>query len=147
MNGKLDRADQKERMRWVGILLLMAIAGGAAIVWLLPALTGRLESADPERALKILVITLALLFIPFVLAGLIIMGLARRTLVSGRFPPPGVKVIKDTVVLRGSDARRRGYILMVLGLLLTTLSLYGSLAMPFALHKVFEPKVHSQESN
>lgn len=138
MSGKLDRADRKERMRWVGILLVMAIAGGAAILWLVPALTGHLESADPERALKIGVITIALLTIPFVLVGFAIVWLARRTLASERFPPPGVKVIKDTVVLRGRDARRRGYVLMVLGIFLTVLSLYGSLIMPFGLHKLIE---------
>lgn len=144
---KLERADRKERIRWFIILLVMALAGAAAIVWLGPTLTGRLESAEPEKTLRVVVMALSILFIPVAVFGLTIVLLGRRTLSSERFPPPGVKVIRDTVVLEGREARRRGYILTVLGSLLIILSLYGSLYMPFKVYKVFETPLQSGPPN
>lgn len=147
MSEKLERADRKERTRLFIILLVMALAGAAAIVWLVPALLGHLESVEPEKALRVVVMALSILFIPVAVFGLTIVLLGRRTLSSERFPPPGVKVIRDTVVLEGREARRRGYILTVLGFLLILLSLYGSLYIPFKLYKIFETQVHSGGPN
>jgi hypothetical protein len=55
----------------------------------------------------------------------------RRIARTGRFPPPGVSVIRDTVVLEGDAARRRALLiqaiaccLAVLALLLTAAAFY-----------------------
>lgn len=41
-----------------------------------------------------------------------------RIKASLRFPPPGLRVIRDTVIMDGADARRRGILLQVLAVVL-----------------------------
>ena len=57
-----------------------------------------------------------LLLVPVVIGALITFGLGERVKRDRRFPPAGAKFIRDTPILEGDAALRRGTLLQVLAL-------------------------------
>lgn len=122
------------RRRVVILLLLVAAVMGAVIIaglerWL-PAFRDWIAS-DPERAtgrLTILLLVLAAFAdLPLVIAGVYFWRLGQHTIDVGRFPPPGVILLRATTVLTGEAAVRRGraaqvtaFVLFALGIGLVT---------------------------
>jgi hypothetical protein len=111
---EIQRADAGARRRAVLLVVAGAVAGALLIAaferargplraWI------RSEPGPAARRLRLLLllsggVLLAPLF-PFA-AYLWLLG--RRVLRAGRFPPPGYRVIRDTLVLRGRPAVWRG---------------------------------------
>ena len=58
----------------------------------------------------------------------------RRVRLEQRFPPLGVKVIRDTEILQGEAAKRRGYLIEICSLLMGTLFI----AIPIVMYMVLE---------
>lgn len=79
-------------------------------------------TADPSRIdsrLTLLAAGLAAAFaVPTVLVALYFYRLGSGIVRSGRFPAPGMRVVRDTLVLRGTPALRRGRALQFLAALL-----------------------------
>jgi hypothetical protein len=61
---------------------------------------------------------------------------AAQVLATQQFPPPGMRVVRDTTVLRGAVALRRGRIIQGIGVLLVFCSLALAVAA-WRLHSVF----------
>ena len=109
------------------IVLITVFLGGAAILaveyyaaeyptWL----AGKLEALlDSPPALAIAAL---LLLSPAIGAAIYLLLLANRIARAGRFPPPGLAVVRDTPILEGAAARRRAWILRLGSLLLFTLA-------------------------
>jgi hypothetical protein len=70
--------------------------------------------------------------VPIVLIALYIFWLGRRVVSAQRFPPPGIAVVRDTVVLEGRPARIRGYVIQGLAAALTV----AAATLPVAAFKV-----------
>jgi hypothetical protein len=130
MKETVQKADVEHRRKVLRMLILMGLTGLAVIFWGVPAFNQWIESMEPNRAVKTLMLVLVLLFMPLLLAGLYVLRMARMVFAGERFPPSGVKVVKDTVVLEGRRARRRAYLMVVYGLLLIFLALYGAVYFP-----------------
>jgi len=80
------------------------------------------------------VFLVAVVFIsPVIVAGIYLLFLGNRIVRSQRFPIPGHAVIRDTQVLRGLRAIRRGRIIQLLSLLL----LVAAGAIPFLFLAIF----------
>jgi hypothetical protein len=120
----IQKADAGARRRAV----MLVAAGGVVFLLLLAALERyRLPLhdwllSDPERFLQRLVlvsrIAAAALALPMSAFALYLWAFGARVMRAGRFPPPGQRVIRDTPVLEGREARARGRALKVLAVFL-----------------------------
>lgn len=76
---------------------------------------------DPERVREYfayIVGAIAFVFSPLFVFGYYAWQIGVRVIKAKRFPPPGMKVIKDTVVVKGRQAISRGRVLKVCGVIL-----------------------------
>jgi len=105
------RADPGMRRRAIVFLAVLAIAAVVAFLALEQWLAG-LQASDPALAIgtmrHVLRWTFAAMTASLVLFAAYLWLLGRRILVAEQYPPPGMKVVRDTLVVRGEPARRRG---------------------------------------
>jgi cytochrome bd-type quinol oxidase subunit 2 len=108
----------------------------------------QLSKKDPELALEktmlLLKWSLRVVFLSLVGMGAYLILLARRTLRSGQYPPPGMRVIRDTRLRKGNQAERAAISLIVLASLLIVVALFF-LYWPYAFEKTLLKKKGSNE--
>jgi len=130
----IQPADPEARRKAIALLLVMCVLL-LPLLWWLNANLASLESwiAQPEEAAEHAVLAIALLVASGVILLLVVAGyvnqLANSILSTERYPPPDIKVIKDTQIRRGKAARRigkllKGYVVVVL-LLMAALIIVG----------------------
>jgi hypothetical protein len=98
------------------VIVIVAIIGGV-IIYGTTALRPQLEEwvlGDVRGRLTIVigVLTVAAAGPPLALAAYLF-SFGRQVVASGRFPPPGARLLQDTPVVTGDAARRRGRTLQV----------------------------------
>ncbi len=114
MSPEIQPADPVYRVRFLIAMTVVALAGAVGVLYLdgyLTELHALAAESQPLAAGKALRAGRAVLAVVAAGAAVISLYLARvswRTLGSGRFPPPGTRVISDTRVRYGRAARRRG---------------------------------------
>jgi len=141
MTQRTVRADKSYRRKvliFCGLLLLLV---AALIAWILPWSTEYLLRQEPEIALRVARGVLVVMFLSFVPIGLCLFVLGRKIVKHERFPPPGVKVIKDTRLVEGEKAKVQGRVLVALGIILILFGLSGAVYFPYVHHKVTSPNV------
>jgi hypothetical protein len=110
-------ADPAYRRKMVLALIVLAVLCGAALILTKSVLDGieALAAVDPNAAIqKIKGLIVGIIAINAVLSsvfGLYFVLLAIRVFRSDQFPPPGMKVVRDTVLRTGKKARTAGVIL------------------------------------
>lgn len=119
---EIQRADSRARVL-LGLAVAAAISVGAfahvlvqdwlADVMLLPS------PIAVQKLLTALAWSVAFGSVALVALGIYVWRLGARICVAGRFPPPGTRVIRDTVVLFGAAAIRRGKLIQGAGAVLT----------------------------
>jgi hypothetical protein len=135
---EVQRADPRLRRRALAALAVIAVGGAVALVLLQGVLADlrQLRGNDFARARD----ALAALFL-YSIAGSALLTtsvcvylwrMANRIRDTLQFPPPGTRVIRDTIVLRGEQAARRGRLLQWLACLLV-ISVIGLLAAAWRL--------------
>ncbi len=134
----LLKADPQSRRKLINIYFVVFIVGFIIIQWGLPEFKAFVNQKKPREAAHILLITLSLCFLSVLPMAIYIYRYGQRILKAGQFPPPGEKVIRDTKIIEGNSARRRGRILIILSLLLALASLFGGLFLPYGLYKSFD---------
>ena len=123
-NNDIIKADPVLRRILLIIILAVLISGvyfSIKMQKLKTELVVTMES-DPELVFEKLLTYMK----AFIVANLLIIGmlsiyifvLAVKTIRSRQFPPPGVGVIRDTIIQKGKNALRTGYLIIVLGLFL-----------------------------
>lgn len=142
----IQKADKEYRNKYLKRLFLYTGLGIGMILWVVPLLISFLETLKPERAIKTVVVVFIIMFLSLIPMAIYMMKLGGRILKSERFPPPGMKVIRDTVVLEGQHARTRGYLIMILSLILIILSTGFMITMPYLLNKFIEVRQNPSES-
>jgi len=135
---QFQKADPAARRRALIILAAIAILG-LILVPLLDRLGEGLQEwmhDDPERAApevaNLLRLLAVLMATPLVVLSLWLAWYAARVYSHGRFPPPGVAVLRDTRILEDAPARRRA----VVGFILAALMLAFAVAASAALWRV-----------
>jgi len=128
-DAEVVRADPIFRRRFLGVLLLLAVGGAAAILALhfdLEA-TRRLVDDDPAQALAhvlwLLEAVSSVTAVALILFGLYGLRLANRVYRAERYPLAEQKVLRDTPVERGKQARRRALGIGVTSAVLLALAL------------------------
>ncbi len=112
----------------LGLLAVLATARPTLERWLT-------ENAELLAARPGLVAAAALvLVLPLCAFAVYLWRLGARVTATGRFPPPDTWVLRDTRVLAGAPARRRGRIIQILA----TLLLGTSLAVPATVWYAFQ---------
>jgi hypothetical protein len=135
---ELQEADPRAARRAVALVAATALLGAAAVLlweqrrpdverWILE---------DPDHTTERVRWALALLGLagglPMAGFAVYFWHLGSSVLRAGRFPPPGVPVVRDTWVRTGPDARRRGRSIRLFALVL----LVAAVAMPALLWHV-----------
>ncbi len=138
MEKEILRADKGYRRKTFARLTILGVAAaafcGALILWGHPWMRGYLETLEPGQALRLLTWTSALVPLTFLPVCALIYWQGRKIIRTACFPPPGTRVIRDTVVIRGAGAVARGRLLVGLALTLALLSLLAALYFPYRLN-------------
>ncbi len=144
---KVRKADPVLRRRMV-LFVASAAVVGALLISLLERYRDPLRYwilADPElsaQRLNIIIILLAVLFLaPLIGFAAYLWSLGGRILRAREFPPPGLRVIRDTRVVTGEAAVSRGHWLRLLAVGCVTAGfalgvLFWRLASSFGQHAV-----------
>jgi hypothetical protein len=129
----IQRADPAARS-WAIAFVVFGAAAGAALITGAEAIRPDVEAwitEEPARVAsraRLVIAGLALAFgAPTLPMTIYLWRLGTRITTEHRFPPAGLRIIRDTVVLHGSAARRRGRLLQVLAVVLV-MAMLGVLA-------------------
>jgi MFS family permease len=130
MKNEIQLADPIYRRKVVLALVAGAIIGALLIALFQHALDW--AASEPERAVTRLgwvVVTLIPLALPMLLMSRWVWRVGKATVEAGRYPPPSMKLVRDTPVVRGSEATRRGRLVQAVAIMLGVVSL----GLPIAL--------------
>ena len=122
-NEKIVKTDKEFRKKILLITLLLVVAGIVFIFYFQNYLTElrSLAEENPELTLQKIISSMKIiifsLMIIFAGAGIYFLRLGILTIKSSQFPPPGIKVIKDTRLIEGKNAVRKGIIIIILSML------------------------------
>lgn len=143
-------ADKELRRKFILFLVLVTIA----FLVLEPHIKGYIDQIDqlskknPELAVKkamlLLKWSMGVVFLLLLGMGAYSILLARRTLKSGQYPPPGMRVIRDTRLRTGTQAKMAAVSLIVLSSVLIVFALFF-LYWPYAFEKTLLKKKSSNE--
>jgi hypothetical protein len=99
MNAKIIRADNRLRVYTAIALVVIIVCGFVTYDWTQRALV-EIEKLALKMAAAVVGVTTALVAVSEARK-------ARRSLSTGKWPPPGTRVLMDTPVVEGGPARRR----------------------------------------
>jgi hypothetical protein len=126
MDTEIVKADRTYRRRLFVAYGVSLLAGAAAIRFGIPFVKHWLGAMPPMQAYRMFEPLLIGFLICFSPAAVYLIVIGRRILRYDAFPYPGMKVIRDTRMLRGPLARRQGWALVGLGGLFLLLMVTGS---------------------
>jgi hypothetical protein len=120
---EIVRADAEIRRRTLICLVVATLLGAAA----LSAVTSRLSEVRSIESLRLwLWVTIALMSLGSAAFSAYAAALANRIIRAGRYPTPGQRVVRDTPVKRGSEARKVATLLRAVALVMAS----ASIALP-----------------
>ena len=118
----------RRALRYVVVLLAASVVIAVVALMLIAHYRPAIElwiDEDPPARLQTLALLAALSMLPLAAAATYVFRLGHRIVRAERFPPPGTTVLRDTVVLRGRAARRRGRLLQGLAVVLIAATTVG----------------------
>jgi hypothetical protein len=116
-----DRGLRKQTLVW---LVLLTALGGAGLLALHGWLDHRRHPPYPAAGLLgldlpgVFLILVAILCLLVIGLGILVWRMGAQVRAAARFPPPGQRVIRDTPILQGVAATRRGRLLQGLAVVL-----------------------------
>ena len=134
MNSKIVQTDKTYRRKILVILFLIVLAGLALFQWLVPWANETVHRIDPQKGLTLVRCALIVMFLAIIFSAVYLAFFGRNVLKHRSFPPPGVKVLRDTRLVEGDSAIIRGQIIVLLSLLLFIFGLYGVLVTLYKLY-------------
>jgi low temperature requirement protein LtrA len=150
MNQDLLPADKEFRKRFIIFLVLVVIVFAVAILSMknyldqMAPLTRENPDLGAKKVILLLKWWLGLGSLPILGLGLYQILLARRVLKSGQFPPPGMKVVRDTKIRTGNKAKKTAIALIVLSSIVIAITLF-LVYWPYALEKKLLKKKNLRE--
>lgn len=129
-DAEVRRADPDYRRRVYACVALAIAVAVVSIQWGLPFLEGHLRNQTPEDALASIRLILLVLLLPVFPLGVSLLVTAAKIVLTGSFPAPETRVIRDTPVIRGPVAQRLGILIGVAGMVLAVASIAGAFYIP-----------------
>jgi len=119
---EIQRADRNARQKTIKCILVMMVVFAPTIYWLNSNMEFIEEwIAEPDETVKrikfIFSILIAIGATLLLVASIYIFRLANAVLRSGRYPPPNIKVIRDTRIRHDVTARRIGRLMQGFGMI------------------------------
>ena len=117
----IQRAD--ERSRKLVIVALIVVTVGGVVLWgvfedWMTAVRSLPVEAARESLSRVFLLCIGIMILCVCVVGWYCWSIGGRVRQTLRFPPPGVKVVRDMVVLSGQPAAARGRLLQVFGVIL-----------------------------
>jgi uncharacterized protein YpmB len=150
MNQDIVRADKEFRKRSIIFLVIIIIVFIVAILSMKSYLdqVAQLAQGNPDLAAKKVMFLLrwwlGLGSLPILGLAVYQILLAGRVLKSGQFPPPGMKLIRDTKIRTGRKAKKVALFLIVLSSIIIVITLFF-VYWPYAFEKTILKKKGSNE--
>jgi len=148
MNQDIVPADKNLRKKFIIFYVLFTIS----VILVVPYFNYYINQIkqkskeNPELAFKksmfMLKLTLGIVSVLLLMTGVYFIILVRRTFESGQYPPPGMRVIRETRLRRGTQAKMAGISLIILSCILIVLALFF-LYWPYAFEKTVLKKKSS----
>jgi hypothetical protein len=126
MTRPIIRADKHYRRKMLLLYVFVVCLGGIVIGWGLPWAERVLREQDPKTLFSVIRATLFVMLLSLAAPGVYFLRLGRRIMEEERFPLPNQKVLKDTRLLEGREARIRGRVLVFLALILVFFGVFGA---------------------
>ena len=123
---QIVKADPKARQLVLAFLLIGLLVGAFLVAWLLPFFKNYLTALPPVEALETIRVVLVILFLGVAPAGIYIFWIGGKVAKTKCFPPPGMKVIRDTRIVTGPKAVTRGAVLMIMAVVVILLGVIGA---------------------
>jgi hypothetical protein len=138
----LIKADKEYRRNLFLSYLILIIAGILFWYFILPTLISRVENLPNKEHVETMEILSHLFLLLFIPVAIYIIVIGRRMCRHKAVPYPGMKVIRDTVLITGQKATIRGRRLIILGtitIVLTILSIIRThfITLRFKQHPLF----------
>lgn len=130
----IEKADPKARRRAIAIVAAAALVGGMA-VYLLDKNRPQLAAWFEERTEfwlahpEVIAFGCFVLMLPIIGIAIYLWRFGATIVAAKRFPPPGIPVVRDTVILLDARAIYRGRLMQALSVLL----LVSSVSLPVAI--------------
>jgi uncharacterized BrkB/YihY/UPF0761 family membrane protein len=150
MNQDIVPADKDLRRKFLFFLIFSVIA----ILFAAPYFNDymqqikQISKENPDlaarKAMFLLKISLGFVFLTLVTTGIYSVIIARKVLKSGQYPPPGMRVIRDTKLRTGRQAKIAAISLITLSCVLVISALFF-LCWPYAFEKTILKKKSSHE--
>jgi len=148
MSQEIVPADKDLRRKFLFVLIFSVIA----ILFVVPYFNDYMQQikqiSSPDLAFRksmfLFKITLGLVFLILAGLGTYSASIARKVLKSGQFPPPGMRVIRDTTLRTGAQAKMAAISLITLSCVLVIFALFF-LCWPYAFEKTILKKKGSNE--
>ena len=121
MEREIIKADPKYKKQLLIRFLILVICLAIGLTFM----RAHMENLGTQALAGFLRVMLWIIFVPPILFAIFFISFALRCQKEGRFPPTGTKVIKDTVVLHGQDAKRRSLMIIVVSAAMILISLGG----------------------
>lgn len=119
-------ADKKYRRRRLIFLVLGMVIGGLIIGYGLPGFMAAMEQAESQTAYPhFLIAILIIMFLSLIPFALYLLSIGKLIIKSERFPPPGIRVIRDTRLVVGEKAKTRGRAIIFFSIMLIVMALWG----------------------
>lgn len=108
----------------IAAIVFISIAGIAFIRFLMKYLEHRIEYVGADKAVLIICYVMIFVSLSTLPISLYLYTIGKKIRQAERFPPPGMTVIRDTPVITGTPAGKRGLILMMLAVVLLAVAAY-----------------------
>jgi hypothetical protein len=124
---KADPSKRKEAL----LLIAAGLVLGLIAIMLLRPIQSWLEAEPSQLVFRVnlLIGGWFLLAVPIVAICAHMWRIGRQAVVTARYPPPGMAVVKDTIVLRHDPARKRGRVIQWVAALIAIAAVLPPIAM------------------
>ncbi|MBN1575330.1 MAG: hypothetical protein JW913_02180 [Chitinispirillaceae bacterium] len=150
MDREIVKTDKRYRRNLFLAYLTALLCGVAFLSWGRPALVSYINNLPAKEHIETIELVEHLFLILFIPAAIYLIAVGRKVCRFRAMPYPGMGVIRDTVIVRGEKALRRGRSMMVLGIAMIAIVIASMLAthvitLRFKHHPLFRPIFYGPE--
>lgn len=129
MEDEIILADKSYRKKILFYLIILVIVCSIILLVGSPIIERTLYGQNPEKGMKITAILMFVFCLLPIPIGFYLLSIANRILREDRYPPTGLKMVKDTVVIHGEKAKLRAYLLLLFAFLIFFICIFCAISV------------------